>query len=259
MAPEELHTEPDSEQQSQAESEARTYCYHYPHPAVTADVVLLAFARSTLSVLLIQRSGEPFAGAWALPGGFVEIDESLEDAARRELQEETGAIDLELEQFHAFGTPNRDPRERVISVAFLALANEEGVERLAVRADSDAADARWFSVAALPPLAFDHAQIIARALQHLRSRLTDAAVVMRLLPSPFSATQLEALVQQAGVAAESRVASDHAAGPGTAENSAELLRHFIERGKVVAVGSPMEGTAHAAPNAQTLYRFAPRS
>lgn len=137
------------------------YTYDYPHPAVTVDAVVFARSADGLEVLLMQRRSAPHEGKWALPGGFVEIDESLDDAARRELAEETGLSGVELKQLHAFGAPERDPRERVISVAYFGMVKKQDH---ALRAASDAADARWFPVTALPPLAFDHAQIIALAL-----------------------------------------------------------------------------------------------
>ncbi len=151
------------------------YTYEHPHPAVTVDAVVFTVRRGSLHVLLIERGHEPFKGAWALPGGFVEIDERLEDAVRRELREETGVHGIELEQFHTFGEPGRDPRERIITVAYLALIPSD---RLEPRAASDAADARWFPVNGLPSLASDHGEIIAKALQRLAER-QDAASVHR--------------------------------------------------------------------------------
>ncbi|MDZ7643358.1 MAG: NUDIX hydrolase [Woeseiaceae bacterium] len=146
-----------------------TYCYDYPHPAVATDIVVFSVRDGTRHVLLIERAAEPFAGCWALPGGFVEIDEDLADAARRELYEETGLTCTTLEQLHAFGEPRRDPRERVISIAYVGMV-EAGSG--APRAASDAAAARWFDLGALPPLAFDHAEMITLALARVTS--TDA-------------------------------------------------------------------------------------
>lgn len=145
----------------------RTYCYEYPHPAVTVDAVVLGKDRGELKVLLIQRKGAPFRGRWAIPGGFVEMNESLEEAARRELEEETGLSGLEFEQVGAFGEPKRDPRERVISVAYVAVVKLAGLN---VRAADDAKKAEWFPVGDLPALAFDHAKIIEVALKRMRSR-----------------------------------------------------------------------------------------
>jgi 8-oxo-dGTP diphosphatase len=144
------------------------YTYEYPHPAVTTDAVLFAVRDGAMHVLLIQRAQEPHRGAWALPGGFVDIDESLDEAVQRELREETGIEGVELEQFYTFGDPNRDPRERVITVAYLALVD---AERLRPSAADDAMDVGWFPLGALPPLAFDHARVIAMAHDCLRVNL----------------------------------------------------------------------------------------
>jgi len=136
------------------------FTYDYPHPAVAADVALFRNRGGKLELLLIQRGHEPFVGRWALPGGFVNIDEDLEPAARRELREETGLAAGELRQLQTFGRPGRDPRERVITVVFIGYAAEP--DAAAIGGD-DAADARWFQLDALPDLAFDHAEIIALA------------------------------------------------------------------------------------------------
>ena len=135
--------------------------YRYPHPAVTVDVVVLS---DDGAVLLIRRKGEPFRGRWALPGGFMDIDERLAEAAARELDEETGLAGLQLQQVQAFDDPGRDPRGRTISIAFLARVRG----RPEPRAGDDAAEARWRPLDALPPVAFDHDQIIARALEAAR-------------------------------------------------------------------------------------------
>jgi 8-oxo-dGTP diphosphatase len=130
-------------------------------PALTVDVVALA-GSEPLRVLLIERGGEPFRGAWALPGGFVEAGERVEAAARRELREETGiATDAELPLVGVYDTPGRDPRGPTISIVRLLRADRE----LAVRGGDDARDARWFAVDELPPLAFDHALVIADAVR----------------------------------------------------------------------------------------------
>jgi 8-oxo-dGTP diphosphatase len=135
------------------------YCYEYPRPAVTVDVVIVT-REDRPRVLLIRRKHDPFAGTWAIPGGFVDMDESLEDAARRELREETSVEVADVEQLHAFGDPGRDPRGRTISVAYLARVDVKHVR--AVAAD-DAAEVGWHLLDQLPPLAFDHDQILALA------------------------------------------------------------------------------------------------
>ncbi|MBV9850298.1 MAG: NUDIX hydrolase [Armatimonadetes bacterium] len=161
----------------------------YDRPSVTADIVIFTLRAKQLQVLLIQRKGWPFAGHWAIPGGFVQMNESLEDAARRELQEETGVQSAYLEQLHAFGDPGRDPRTRVITVAYTALVSSD---RLTLRADTDAADADWFPIDALPvPLAFDHDRILSCALRALRRRLEDSNIARELLPARFTLTQLQ--------------------------------------------------------------------
>ena len=141
-----------------------TYSYDHPHPAVTADVVVLRRDGHETSVLLIRRRDEPYAGAWALPGGFLNIDESLEACARRELFEETGLQPARLEQLHCFGAPGRDPRERVITVAYVTVFEESDGS---VSAGSDAAAAAWFPYSDLPELAFDHRDIIDTAHRRL--------------------------------------------------------------------------------------------
>jgi 8-oxo-dGTP diphosphatase len=131
-----------------------TYTYQYPRPAVTVDAILIS---PNQTVLLIERGNEPYKGKWALPGGFVNLDEELETACRRELEEETGIRIEGLKQFKAFGTVNRDPRHRTISVLFYAYTDTE----IFASAGDDAATAQWFPLSHLPELAFDHRQILA--------------------------------------------------------------------------------------------------
>lgn len=140
------------------------YCYEYPRPAVTVDLVVISRERRP-RVLLIRRGHEPFAGMWAIPGGFVDMDESLEAAAKRELKEEAGVTVKELEQLAAFGDPKRDPRGRTISVVYLARVDPK---KLKPKAGDDAAEVAWHPLEKLPPLAFDHAEILALARQRLR-------------------------------------------------------------------------------------------
>ena len=149
------------------ETKAHTYdASKYDRPSVTVDVVMMSLRQRDLQVLLVKRRSWPYEGMWAIPGGFVNMDESLEEAAKRELQEETSVQDVYLEQLYTFGDPGRDPRTRVITVVYFALLD---CGRLQVRAADDAVDVGWFSVYDLPPLAFDHAMILARA----RARLLD--------------------------------------------------------------------------------------
>ena len=146
-----------------------TFTYQYPRPMVTVDVVVFNAQTGQLHVLLIQRAQEPFEGAWALPGGFVEMDEPLEQAARRELEEETGLEGVDLEQLQTYGDPDRDPRGRVISVAFCTLLPSRSIQY--IHGGGDASQARWFPVDELPDLAFDHSKIIADALNWIKDRI----------------------------------------------------------------------------------------
>lgn len=164
-----------------------SYTYEYPHPAVTVDIVAFAVRDAHLKVLLVERGQPPFAGMHALPGGFVGIDESLKHAAYRELREETGVSAAFLEQLHTFGQPGRDPRERVISVAYVSLIP---ADRLAVRGASDARAAGWFDAERVPALAFDHRRILDRALRRLDTRGQDPAVAILLMPGRFTMQEL---------------------------------------------------------------------
>jgi 8-oxo-dGTP diphosphatase len=141
----------------------RRYCYEYPRPAVAVDMVIVTTERRP-RVLLIRRKHDPFGGMWALPGGFVEDNESLDAAARRELHEETGVETGKIEQLHTFGDPGRDPRGHVISVVYLARVK---AQRVHPEAADDAAEVGWFSLAKLPPLAFDHRKVLALAKRRL--------------------------------------------------------------------------------------------
>lgn len=164
------------------------YTYEYPHPAVTVDIVIFTIEDDDLKVLLIQRGNEPFKGEWALPGGFVEINESLRRAAWRELKEETGVNAAFLEQFGAFGHPDRDPRERIITIAYYALIS---AERLEIQANSDAQDARLFSMNELPELATDHPRILSRAYERVKDKIDDPVIALQLVPAEFTLTELQ--------------------------------------------------------------------
>ena len=142
------------------------YTYPFPHPAVTTDCVVFGFDGVKLHVLLIERGGEPYKGSWALPGGFLNIDEEASDGARRELFEETGLRAGQIEQLGAFSAPDRDPRERVISIAYFTLMRVREVT-----GGDDAARAQWFPINNLPPLAFDHKAIFNRALICLAQKI----------------------------------------------------------------------------------------
>ncbi|HMF18350.1 MAG TPA: NUDIX hydrolase [Gemmataceae bacterium] len=146
----------------------KKHCYEYPRPALTVDLVLVTTEKRP-RVLLIQRRDDPFAGSWALPGGFVEENEPIEQAARRELNEEAGVEVKDLQQLHAFGDPGRDPRGWTVSVAFLARVNAKKIRPCA---GDDAANVAWHDLKSLPPLAFDHAQILALARRRIAKTRT---------------------------------------------------------------------------------------
>ncbi|MBK7600461.1 MAG: NUDIX hydrolase [Acidobacteria bacterium] len=160
----------------------------YPRPSVTVDLVIFTIVDDDLKVLLIRRGNEPYQGLWALPGGFVGIGESLEEAAARELQEEVGVRNVYLEQLYTFGEPERDPRGRVISVSYFALVD---AERQTIAAASDAADARWHSVFKPPRLAFDHRKILDYAVWRLRNKIEWTTVGYELLAKKFTLSELQ--------------------------------------------------------------------
>jgi 8-oxo-dGTP diphosphatase len=144
------------------------YSYKFPRPALTVDSVVFTYAGSDLKILLIRRGHEPFKGMWAIPGGFIEMNETCEEAASRELEEETGLKNIQLEQFHVFSAVKRDPRERIITVAHYVLLNN--LEGQIIKGSDDAEEASWFKISSLPPLAADHDEIIALALQKLKEK-----------------------------------------------------------------------------------------
>lgn len=165
-----------------------SYSYTHPHPAVTTDIVLFTIRDHRLEVLLIRRGNDPFKDSWALPGGFVDIDEDLAGCASRELEEETGVAGVYLEQLYTFGTPGRDPRERVISVAYYALVPPD---RISIRAASDAKEVAWFKLDKLPPLAFDHESIVAMAHRRLSPKLNYSTIALQFMPEKFTLNELQ--------------------------------------------------------------------
>lgn len=142
------------------------YCYKYPHPAVTADCMVFNQEGDKIWVLLIKRKNDPYKDCWAFPGGFINIDESAEDAAIRELKEETGLIVSKVEQLKAYSNLDRDPRERVITIAFIAESTIKDV-----KGGDDAKEARWFEISNLPSLAFDHEIILKDALERIKKAI----------------------------------------------------------------------------------------
>jgi 8-oxo-dGTP diphosphatase len=170
--------------------EENKYCYRYPHPAVTTDCVIFGFDGERLQVLLIERGIEPYKGRWAFPGGFLKMDETAEAGARRELKEETGLEGAYMEQFHTFSAPERDPRERVITIAYYAL-----VKIQEVKGGDDAASARWFPLDDIPSLAFDHDYILRMATQRLREQIHFQPIGFELLPEKFTIKELQLLYE----------------------------------------------------------------
>lgn len=170
--------------------EEKMYSYKYPHPAVTTDCVIFGFDGTKLQVLLVERGLEPYKGRWAFPGGFLKMDESAVQGARRELFEETGLKTEYMEQFHTFSDPCRDPRERVITIAYYALCKISEV-----KGGDDAAKARWFTFDEMPQLAFDHDHILRCDTSVLRERIHFHPIGFDLLPEKFTMKELQLLYE----------------------------------------------------------------
>ena len=168
------------------------YRYEYPHPAVTVDIVIFTLRDGQLKLLLIRRGGDPYRGRWALPGGFIRLEEDLDESARRELEEETGVTDVYLEQLYTFGAPRRDPRERVITVAYYALIPSD---RIQLRAATDAEAVGWFGMEELPQLAFDHGDIIAMAHARLTAKLDYSTLGFQFLAEEFTLPELQSVYE----------------------------------------------------------------
>lgn len=172
-----------------------SFSYPYARPALAVDCVVFGLDEGDLKVLLIQRDLDPFAGRWALPGGFVHVDETVDEAARRELSEEAGIPvgRVYLEQLYTFGALERDPRERVVSVAYYALVN---LADHRVKAATDAREAAWFAIHDMPRLAFDHEQIVNMALDRLRGKVRYRPLGFELLPPKFTLSMLQRLYEK---------------------------------------------------------------
>jgi 8-oxo-dGTP diphosphatase len=168
------------------------FTYEYARPALTVDAVVFGLDDEDLKVLLVRRDIEPFKGKWALPGGFVRVGETLEDAVRRELREETGVAEVFLEQLYTFGAIDRDPRERVVTVAYYALVK---LSDHRIHAATDACDAAWFAVSEAQDLAFDHERILATALERLKNKVRYQPIGFELLPPQFTLSQLQRLYE----------------------------------------------------------------
>lgn len=170
--------------------EDKKYCYKYPHPAVTTNCIIFGFDGIDLNVLLVERGIEPFKGKLAFPGGFLNPTETAEEGAARELFEETGLKNVHIEQFHTFSSPDRDPRERVITIAFIAL-----VKIQEVKGGDDVSDAKWFHINKMPKLAFDHESIFKMALERLKERIYFYPIGFELLPEKFTMKELQTLYE----------------------------------------------------------------
>jgi 8-oxo-dGTP diphosphatase len=164
----------------------------YERPSLTVDIVIFTIKDNELKVLLVKRNVEPFIGRWALPGGFVRMDESLEDAAKRELEEETGIKNIYLEQLFSFGDPKRDPRGRVVTIAYMALTNSENIK---LTASTDVSDAKWFPVKKMPNLAFDHERILEYSLKRLKWKFEYTTVAFSLFPKKFTINQIQKIYE----------------------------------------------------------------
>ncbi len=164
------------------------FTYEYARPAVTVDITVFTVRNDELNILLIKRAEPPFQGGWAIPGGFVMEDEDLEEAAARELVEETGVCDVYLEQLYSFGAPGRDPRGHTVTVAYSALIPSDNLE---LTASTDAEDAAWFAIDKLPELAFDHDEILEVALDRLVAKLEYSTLAFQLMPEAFTLTELQ--------------------------------------------------------------------
>jgi 8-oxo-dGTP diphosphatase len=164
----------------------------YSKLLVTTDIVIFTIRENKLEVLLVKRKIPPFKDNWALPGGFVRIKESLEETAKRELEEETGIKNVYLEQLFSFGDPKRDPRGRVITVAYMALVNSENIK---LKATTDVSDAQWFSVNKIPSLAFDHKKILEYSLKRIKWKFEYTTVAFSLLPGKFTLSQIQKIYE----------------------------------------------------------------
>ncbi|MBA3944710.1 MAG: NUDIX hydrolase [Herpetosiphonaceae bacterium] len=233
-------------------SEAEQYdATIYERPSVTVDVVILTLINEALHVLLLQRRHWPYAGQWAIPGGFVGIDESLEDAAQRELQEETGIQAVYLEQLYTFGSPQRDPRTRVISVAYFALVR---ADRHQPSTSDEATAVRWFPIDQLPePLAFDHRVIVQAAVNRLRSKLEYTTLAFQLLPEEFTLAELYETYGQ--LFGDRRRGDDGAAGEWAGLDKRNFYRKITDAGILHDTGRFREGRGRPAK----LYTFRPET
>ena len=207
-----------------------SFTYEYARPALTTDCVVFGLDEEDLKVLLIKRGLEPFKGEWALPGGFIRVGESVDNCAKRELEEETGLKNVYLEQLASFGEPSRDPREHIITVAYVALVN---LVDHPPKADTDADQAAWFSLQDLPKLAFDHESILETAQDRLKGKVRYQPIGFELLPEKFTLTELQKLYERIlGVTIDKRNFRKKAQKLGVLEETDEIqqdVRHRAAR------------------------------
>ena len=168
------------------------YCYEYPRPSVTTDCIIFGFDGNDIKVLLIERAKDPYAEHWAFPGGFLDMDESAEDCAKRELYEETGLKDVFIEQLYTFTQPDRDPRGRVITITYFALIKQTDY---VITAGDDAKQAQWFSLNEIPPLAFDHEYILQVAINRIKGKIRYQPIGFELLDEKFTIPELQRLYE----------------------------------------------------------------
>jgi len=204
------------------------YQYQYPHPAVSTHIVIFTIEDEKLKALLIRRVNEPFKNGWALPGGFIEMDEDLEQGALRELEEETGITGLYLEQLYTFGEPGRDSRERVITVAYYTLVP---MDRL--KMDTAAGKPResgWFDIEQLPALAFDHEKIISKAKKRLTAKLDYSTIALQFMPGKFTLSELQKVYESIhGEALDKRNFRKRVLAYGCMEETGEVSRNGSHR------------------------------
>lgn len=198
----------------------------YPHPSVTTDVLLFSVLEGELNILLVKRNAEPFKGSWALPGGFVHLAESLEDAAMRVLRDKGNVDNIYLEQLFTFGDPNRDPRSWVVTVTYLALADSKSWK---LKSSETGMESKLFPVKSLPKLAFDHRKIIDYGLDRLRSKIGYSNIVLGLLPDNFTLSDLQKM---------------HEIILGTKLDKRNFRKKILSTGLLIPTGNKSDGKAH---------------